>query len=219
MCIPHVPVYHITHIDNLQSIVRDGFLWCDQEQRRRGASHQNIGYSHIKERRLRHPVKVAKGGTLGQYVPFYFGPRSVMLYVISKGHEKYNGGQESVVHLVSSVAIIAQQKSDYFFTDRHADLGYAEQFQDLTSLPSKVNLSIMHEKHWASSQEVKEKRQAEFLVHDSCPWSVIEEVGVHNPDMVLRVQAILQEASHQPQVNVRRNWYYEGGRHVSAGPR
>jgi hypothetical protein len=208
VCIPRVPVYHITHIDNLPSMINDGFLWCDQEQRRRGANHQNIGYSHIKERRLKHPVKVARGGTLGHYVPFYFGPRSVMLYVISKGHEKYNGGQESVVHLVSSVVTITQQKSDYFFTDRHADLEYAEQFEDLMSLPSKVNLSIMQKKHWASCQDTKERRQAEFLVHNSCPWSVIEEIGVHNPDMASRVMAILQEVLHQPQVKVRRSWYY-----------
>jgi hypothetical protein len=123
--IPLVSVYHITHIDNLSSIVSDGFLWCDHEQRRRGGNHQNIGYSHIKERRLKHPVKVARGGTLGNYVPFYFGPRSVMLFVIFNGHEKYKGGQESIVHLVSSVATIAQQKNALLFTDRHADLGYA----------------------------------------------------------------------------------------------
>src|SRR5579863_9168113 len=54
-----VAIYHITHIDNLPSIITDGFLRSDFEQRKRGAKHQTIGYTHIKERRLKHPVKVA----------------------------------------------------------------------------------------------------------------------------------------------------------------
>lgn len=210
--IPHVPVYHITHIDNLSSMVRDGFLWCDHEQRKRETKHQNIAYSHIKERRLKHPVNVASGGMLGNYVPFYFCPRSVMLYVIFKGHDKYKGGQESVVHLVSSVSAIAQQKNSCFFTDRHADLGYAQQFDDLALLPTKVDLSIMQKKHWA---DVKEKRQAEFLVHGSCSWSLIEEIGVHNSEMAAKVKGILQNANHQPRISERRSWYYEGERSCS----
>ena len=162
MCIPHIPVYHITQIDNLPSMISDGFLLCDHEQRKRMATYQNIGYSHIKERRLKHPVKVAKGGTLGNYVPFYFGPRSVMLYVIFKGHEKYTGGQASVVHLVSSVITLMQQNNACFFTDRHADLGYSQQFDDVALLPAKVDLSIMQKKHWASNPESKKNDRLNF---------------------------------------------------------
>ena len=42
----------------------------------RGLANTNIGYSHIKERRMCHPVTVAVGGALGNYVPFNFCPRS-----------------------------------------------------------------------------------------------------------------------------------------------
>lgn len=213
--IPQVSVYHITHIDNLPSIIADGFLWCDHEQRKRGSNHQNIAYPHIKERRLKHPVKVAGGGTLGDYVPFYFGPRSIMLFVIFNGHDKYKGGQEPIVHLVSSVATIAKQNNVLLYTDRHADLGYAQQFDDLTILQSKVDLGIMQDKYWASSQDSKEKRQAEFLVHNSCPWSVIEEIGVHNSNTASKVREILLKATHQPRICVRKTWYYEGERACS----
>jgi hypothetical protein len=53
----------------------------------------NIGYSHLKQARLARNVDKADGGTLGDYVPFYFCNRSVMLYIISKGHQDYSGGK------------------------------------------------------------------------------------------------------------------------------
>ena len=208
MSIPNVSVYHITHIENLSGIVEDGVLRCDAEQRRRGVKHQNVGYTHIKERRLKHLVKVANGGTLGEYVPFYFCSRSVMLYVLSKGHETYKGGQESIIHLVSSVATIAKDNKPCFFTDRHADLEYARQFDDLRLLEKNVDFSIMKKGFWADCQDSKEKRQAEFLVHDVCPWWVIEEIGVYNIDMKSKVEEALQKASHKPRVYVRKKWYY-----------
>lgn len=115
-------IYHITHADNVANIVREGRLWCDAQRIARGLVNTNIGYSHIKERRMRHPVTAAAGGTLGNYVPFNFCPRSVMLYVVSQGHENYREGQQPIVHLVSSIETIRTLGRPWFFTDRHADL-------------------------------------------------------------------------------------------------
>jgi hypothetical protein len=70
-----VKVSHITHIDNLASILLQGCLWSDKKRIELGLVNQNIGYSHIKQRRLLRPVNVAAGGTIGQYVPFNFCPR------------------------------------------------------------------------------------------------------------------------------------------------
>jgi len=96
-------IYHITHMANLPGILRDGCLWSDSERIRRLVESTNIGHRHIKERRLKREVSVAAGGKLGDYVPFNFCNRSVMLYVIYRGHADYAGGQDEIVHLVSSV--------------------------------------------------------------------------------------------------------------------
>lgn len=88
-------IYHITHVDNLAGMIREGRLWCDGQRISRNLVNTNIGYSHIKERRMRHQVAVAAGGTLGDYVPFNFCPRSVMLYVVAQGHENYSSGSGS----------------------------------------------------------------------------------------------------------------------------
>ena len=200
-------IYHITHADNLAQIVRENRLWCDVQRIARNLDNTNIGYSHIKARRMRHPVTVAAGGMLGDYVPFNFCPRSVMLYVVSQGHENYQEGQQPIVHLVSSIKRIRATGRPWLFTDRHADLGYANQFDDLARL-DEVDWAVMPVLQWGGDTELKEKRQAEFLVHDSCPWSAIEVIGVIDQDMAARVQAVLAGAEHRPRVEVYRDWYY-----------
>ena len=82
MPVPDRPqIFHIVHVDNLASIVKDGFLWPDavMAQRRDAAV---IGNEEIKGDRIRLPVSCHPGTCVGDYVPFYFCPRSVMLYVI-----------------------------------------------------------------------------------------------------------------------------------------
>lgn len=200
-------IYHITHADNLEGIVREGHLWCDAQRIERGLVNTNIGYSHIKARRMRHPVSVSAGGALGDYVPFNFCPRSVMLYVVSQGHENYRKGQLPIVHLVSSIDAIQATGRPWFFTDRHADLGYANQYDAQEKL-GEVDWPVMPMRRWGGDTDLKEKRQAEFLVHDWCPWEAIEVIGVMDQAIAARVQAVLAGAAHKPRVEVHRDWYY-----------
>jgi hypothetical protein len=200
-------IYHITHVDNLPRILGQGRLWCDAQRIARAVNSTNIGYSHIKARRLHHRVTVASGGTLGDYVPFNFCPRSVMLYVVSRGHDDYTDGQRPIVHLVSSVHTIIASGRPWFFTDRHADLGYAQQFDTLADLPH-VDWTVMPLRQWGGDQDVKEKRRAEFLVHQWCPWTAISAIGVIDDARASEVEQVLGSATHKPSVEVHRDWYY-----------
>jgi hypothetical protein len=115
-------IFHITHVDNLVGILREGGLWCDSQRIARGLFSTNIGHLHIKNRRLQREVITAAGGKLGDYVPFNFCPRSVMLYVVHRGHRSYAGGQDEIVHLVSSVRCAIALGGPWAFSDRHAEL-------------------------------------------------------------------------------------------------
>jgi len=182
-------------------------LWCDARRIVRGFPSTNIGYGHIKARRLRRPIRVSAGGVLGDYVPFNFCPRSVMLYVVSQGHEGYQGGQREIVHLVSSIGAVRAAGRRWLFTDLHADLGYARQFDSLELL-GEVDWKVMPLRQWGGDQEVKARRQAEFLVHDWCPWSAIESIGVMDAAVATRVGAVIAASAHRPRVDVRQDWYY-----------
>ena len=199
-------IFHITHVDNLPGIITMDRLWCDVQRMAQGFGNTNIGYSHIKARRMAHSVTVSEGGTLGNYVPFNFCPRSVMLFVVSRGHENYNQGQTPIVHLVSSVDTIVASGRPWAFTDRHADLGYANQYDSLDDL-DKIDWDVMPERYWSESEK-KEKRQAEFLVHDYCPWESIQKIVVINQEFKEKVESALIGGSHKPTVQIRRNWYY-----------
>lgn len=197
-------IYHITHGGNLPSILAHGCLWSDVQRVRRGIVSTNIGYSHIKRRRLKRQVPVAAGGMLSDYVPFYFCNRSVMLYVISKGASDYSGSQDKIVHLVSSVGRATATGRPWAFTDRHAELRYAEFFSDLADL-HRVDWSVMPRTHWV---DCREQRQAEFLVHDHFLWAAVDSIGVRTAAIAARVEEFLVGATHRPRVHVAPSWYY-----------
>jgi hypothetical protein len=102
--VPQNPkIYHIVHVDRLDSIVASKGLLCDAVMEKHTGIGTNIGLKNIKSRRLTeytlqsHPDLFA-----GQCVPFYFCPRSVMLYMYHMNNHPdltYNGGQGPIVHL------------------------------------------------------------------------------------------------------------------------
>ncbi len=204
---PDPPIFHITHVDNLAGVLAEGGLWCDRQRIERGLGSTNIGHRHIKNRRLQRAVPTKDDTTLGDYVPFNFCPRSVMLYAIHKGHRDFVGGQEHIVHLVSAVSSATSLGRAWAFTDRHAELAHALYFDDLARL-DEVAWHAMAKRYWA---EVREERQAEFLVHEFFPWTAIREIATYGAAVAERVRATLQGptcSTHAPTVSVRPEWYY-----------
>ena len=86
--IPDNPkIYHIVHVDKLPEILTTGGLLCDAEVLRQHAEGTTIGMSHIKSRRLNELILSSFPDLhIGDCVPFYFCPRSIMLYLISRGN-------------------------------------------------------------------------------------------------------------------------------------
>ena len=80
-------IYHITHVDNLPRIAGEGCLVSDVTMVARGGPATPIGMSEIKRRRIELlEVSCHPGTKVGDYVPFFFCPRSIMLYVLSLIH-------------------------------------------------------------------------------------------------------------------------------------
>jgi len=80
-------IYHITHIRNLNDILNDKMLWSDSKRLELGLDCEIVGMSEIKKRRLEElEVKCHNGTMVGEYVPFYFCPRSIMLYILYMGN-------------------------------------------------------------------------------------------------------------------------------------
>ena len=129
------PIYHITHVQNLSSILERGGLLSDAKTEQSGIESVGIAHQHIKQRRARRSVPVCRRGTLADYVPFYFAPRSPMLYAIHRGAvEGYDDGQRSILHLTSTAELVVQSGLPFAFTEGHAEIAFSEFFDDLESL-------------------------------------------------------------------------------------
>ena len=204
-------IYHITHIRNLPNILADEGLWCDQIVSVRRLAQVGIAHQHIKERRARKVVPVAPGGVVADYVPFYFAPRSPMLYVINKGGvEGYKDGQQPIVHLISSAEVVQIAGLRFTFTDGHAEMNISRFFTDLRDL-NQIDWNIMRAGYWVDTREDgdrRRRRQAEFLVHQFFPLALVERIGVINQSMAEQVSRLLEPLAQQPAIRVEPAWYY-----------
>ncbi len=130
-----------------------------------------------------------------------------MLYAVSRGHDDYNGGQYEIVHLRSTANTAISVGSPWTFTDRHAELFYAEYFEDLAEL-DKLDWNSIRAGYWGGQQNTRECKQAEFLVHHFFRWVAVEEIGVGSAAVESNVASILSSTAHKPTITVRPNWYY-----------
>lgn len=204
-------IYHITHINNLPSILNLGGLIANGRLRQQQINYLDIAHGHIQDRRATKPVPCSNRGFLHDYVPFYFAPRSPMLYAICKGNvEGYAEGQNPVIHLVTEAEAIAANNLAFAFTDGHAVMAYADFYDDLQRLDA-IDWTLMKSKYWSNTLEDpdrKFRRQAEFLVHQFCPWTLITELGVINNTIQTQVVQILQNFKQQIPVKVYPSWYF-----------
>ena len=198
-------IYHITHINNLPGIIQSNQLLSDSEITKRKVEHRGIAHQHIKVRRAERNVPIASGGTLADYVPFYFAPRSPMLYSIRHGYvEGYKGGQGNIMHLVASAERITADGISFAFTDGHAEVAISRFFEDLHEL-DQIDWDLMESRRWYDTQNYpdrKRRRQAEFLVYLNLPWDYIQEIGVCSATIKQQVFQILNQTGVNHQSNV-----------------
>ena len=206
-----VEIYHITHINNLSKIIEMGGLCSDNEIVQNGLSPIQVAHSHIKERRAKKVVPLGVGGTLADYVPFYFAPRSPMLYAIHTGFvEGYNGNQTNILHLITTSDIVVDAGEVFAFSDGHAEMAISNFFDDATQF-DKIDWNIMEKRIWRDTVEDgdrKRRRQAEFLVYKFFSWNYVTQIGVISQKLAEDVGEILETTLHQPEILVRPGWYY-----------
>ena len=209
--VPPIPtrIYHFTHIENLQGILEARSLVCNNDC---GTREVSIANEEIQDQRSLKQVPCGRGGTLHDYVPFYFCSRSPMLLRIHSGLERYKGGQGQLVYLVSSVQRVTEAELDFVFTDRHGIRRYAQFFTETHDL-RKIDWRLMRATWWDAIPEYrdrKERKQAEFLVHKAIPWDLIGFIAVMTPSMQRRVETLLEEYPPpiRKPVRVERDWYY-----------
>lgn len=131
-----------------------------------------------------------------------------MLYSIHGGYvEQYRDGQRPVVHLVTSAEAVGAAGLAFTFSEGHSEMAYSVFYEDLADL-AKIDWVVMRSTWWNDTLENmdrKRRRQAEFLVHEFLPWTLVRKIGVIDTAMADDVNLILENATHRPQVAVERS--------------
>ena len=213
MTTPDKPrIYHIVHVDRLPSILTEDRLWCDSEIVRRQPPGTSIGMGGIKHRRLSELTLASHPDLhVGDCVPFYFCPRSIMLYVIHQANHpelNYTGGQTPIIHfeadLRQTVRWAEEQGLRWAFTLSNAGARYFEDRCDLRQL-GEIDWPAVDAEDW---RQCKEGKQAEFLIEHQFPWNLVSRIGVYSQQIAQRVSGALRSSYHKPLVLVKREWYY-----------
>jgi hypothetical protein len=208
------PVTHFTHVTHLSTVVEQGLL-SDAAAHDAGVLAIEVGDLGIKDRRRGREVPVPPGGTVADYVPFYFAPRSPMMFSISKGNvPSYQGSTARLIYLVTSLERLHGTGHDVVLSDRNAVYAYADfrVFDPADPIDDDfIDWGLMGQRDWYNTDaepQRKERRMAEALVHERVAWEVITQIGTQSEIVAAEVRAILAAARSNIPVNVRPGWYF-----------
>ncbi len=210
---PGTFIYRIIHIDNLEYIVTNRKLVCPSHPDR-DADYKSIGNNEVISRRLARPLPFNRERTFKDYVAFYFGPRSIMLFNIHTGYaevEKIH--QQKIIYLVSNTNLIHQAELEYFFTDGHALQHPVTQFYTDISELYQVNFKDAYARDFSAAAEMKNpglkhRKQAEFHVFNELSWNMISEIVVYDEKSKALVESVLQRANVDKTVRVKADFYF-----------
>jgi len=203
-------IFRITHRQNLPWILANG-VHC-QNAGVVDPSYVSIGNPELIEVRSRRVVGVVPGGTLADYIPFYFTPYTPMLYNIRTGY----GGiaqrrNEEIIVLVSSLPELKRRGVAYLFTDRHAKLETATFFNDDTNLADAVDFELLQRRDFKRDPERPDKverYQAEALAYRHVPVAAILGIGCYTAEIRSLLETTCSDLGANVKVVRRAEWYF-----------
>lgn len=203
-------IFRIVHRDNAGWILSNG-MHCSTSDRL-DPDYRPIGNPEVIERRRIREVPIPPGGTLSDYIPFYFTPFSPMFYNIFTGH----GGvrrvpNEEIVIFVSSLHRLAECGRRFVFTDRHACLRTAGFYNDLEHL-DRIPWDRLRNRDFSRDPEDPEafdRYQAEALVHRYAPVESLLGIVCYDRATVERLRGLVPNRGRDFVICARRGWYFQ----------
>ena len=171
---------------------------------------RNIGNVDLIDKRAHRVVSVGQGGTLKDYVPFYFTPFSIMMFNIHTGYNVNQVPNEEIVIIVSSLRKVAELKIPFVFTDQHAYPLMARYFTDLKDL-KHVDWELLNRRdfrHDPDDPGKKERYQAEALIWKHLPLQAVLGICSYTEDVNGDIKKELAKRHLNMETHVQRNWYF-----------
>lgn len=202
-------LYRIIHCNNLKYILQNGIYSANSENV--DANYINIGDSSLIRVRSNSPVAVSPYGNLSDYIPFYFGPLSPMLFRIVTGFGGVIKRKPSeIIYLITSLDAVEECNCKYIFFDGHAIDKMSHAYAEKKHL-EKIDWDIVKEKDWKNTAEDRDKqrrKQAEMLIYHHVPVNSLRHIVVYDKGTYKFVQGILEELELLIPVKIHKAFYY-----------
>jgi hypothetical protein len=203
-------VWHFTHIDNLESICQAGSLGCASQV----DGVTNVANPGIKDRRAIRvvaPDDAYPDSVVNDHVPFYIAAKSPMLFVVTKGHEFYDGGAGPLVMLGAAMGDVVDAGLTWCVSNANAAAEMTTFTRDMSKIGDFVDFGLLKQRDWYNTfndGNRKSRRAAELLVLDELPLELVSEVATLTQTTLDRARAAFRDVPGPRQYAVRPELYY-----------
>ncbi len=201
-------IWRIVHRDNLPWILDNGLHCANSGVLAR--DYVNIGNADLIDRRRHRLVPIAPGGTLADYVPFYFTPFSVMMKNIHSGWGVPQRRNEEIVILVSSLHHVQSIALPFVFTNAHAYPAWTNYYSDLAEL-SAVDWPLLQRRDFKRDSDdprKMERYQAEALIFQHLPIQGVLGIVCYTEELKQSIEDEIQTRGLHLPVYARTGWYF-----------
>ena len=161
----------MTHVENIPHILKYGVTSAASPNA--NPAYIPIGDSSLISYRTDKYIQTIHGESirLGQFIPFYFGIRMPMLYVIQHGgnYVPTAVNPDQIIYVVVSLQSLLNVDINFYFTDGHATDALTTTFDrsHIDQLQMHIDWNAVTAKYWKGEGidiDVKRRKQAEFLI-------------------------------------------------------
>jgi hypothetical protein len=202
-------IFRITHRNNIPWILDNG-LHC-RNSKAVDPNFIQIGNPDLINKRHHRKAKGPYGGTLSDYVPFYFTPLSPMFFNIKTGF----GGitrrsNDEIAICFSSIGDLSKHGVQFVFTDRHAYLEAAQAFTDAADL-KHIDWKILQNRDFKRDTNDLgkfERYEAETLVRSVLPVEALKGIACVNDDAASAIKTEVTKRGLSLNVEIKPGWYF-----------
>lgn len=201
-------IWRIVHRDNLGHLLEHGLHAVAFG--RQFEHYVNIGNPDLISKRVLRKVPHGPGGTLADYVPFYFTPFSVMMKNIQSGWGVQKRLNEEIVILVSSLYHAQSLGLPFIFTDAHAYPDWTGYYTELEHL-DRIDWRLLQHRDFKRDPDdprKMERYQAEALIHRHVPVAGLLGIVCYNEAVKRRLDQEVRQRQLNLPVHVRPGWYF-----------
>jgi hypothetical protein len=196
----------MTHVENIPHILQHGITHINSPDR-------NPAYVPIGDGSLianRENFIMHNGLRLGDYIPFYFGTRMPMLFVIHNGFNNVKKtASEQIIYCITSVFAIVDHQLEFVYTDGHGvdELTGFFGSDTVADILDHIDKAAIDRKYWRDDKDLdlKRRKEAEFLVRNDIPIGAILGYAVYN---LAAKQNLLNLGIDEALIAIRPNFYF-----------